>query len=277
MSLEINNINLNNGKPPNNTSIYNGNQKLCEKNNNRLTDYNREKNKNEEKTSKNKEKSTKLSKLLTFFVAAVAGTAICVTGTESILPTTEKAKIECFSILDTSVYYFVEFEDFDEHQENAKVVLTNDFTNREQEIKFSSYEGYFEDLKPNMYYTIRVLKNSSIVAEKKFKTLSTKEYKKKYEKFNIKEFQEKLEYTEPEFNEPNTNQEPIIEDPTLSDPTTPDTISDDPTYDDPIYDEPTSDDPTYDPTYGYPTSDPTNDDPTSNKPINNDQTANTNG
>ena len=207
--MQQNNIIPNNSDAPNNSSLYGGNPKLCEQNNNNLFDINKVDNKKAEKVERRKEKSASLSKLLTVFVAAVAGVAICITGIDSILPTYTNAKLECFSILNTSVYYFVELEEFDEYKDNVKVILSNDFTKREQVVEFSSYEGYFEDLKPNVKYTIKVVKGNTILAEKTFKTLSDEEYDEKYNYSTDYNFDQNIE----EIDKPITKDGPVVSDP----------------------------------------------------------------
>ena len=101
------------------------------------------------------------------------------------------------------VFYSVSLSEF---EEGCKVVLYNDFTNREENIEEPSASGVFEGVKENMYYTLAVKKGSKVLAKTQVYTRMEKE---SYE-------------DEPE--DPTTSDDPVTEDPTQGpnsdDPTT---------------------------------------------------------
>ena len=65
---------------------------------------------------------------------------------------------------DNCVSYYISLSSY---EEGLSVVLYNDFTNREEKVEENNIEieGVFENLAPNMYYTLAVKKGSSTIAK----------------------------------------------------------------------------------------------------------------
>lgn len=131
-----------------------------------------EKNSARRKETGKKGSAAALSRLLaTFAVVAVAGVTVMASGAFA-----EKgsAEIVDVSVTDTAVHYDVTVEE----GENLTVVLYNDFTRREAALTEGENSGTFEQLKPNVSYTLAVMGPASFgseraVAERTVKTDET--------------------------------------------------------------------------------------------------------
>ena len=149
------------------------------------------------------------------------------------------------------VSYYISLSSY---EDGLSVVLYNDFTNREEQIEDSNVEieGVFENLAPNMTYTLAVKKGTNVIAKK---TIYLKQERDNYYKD-----------TEPIYDKPNEENELNEREKYLSDEPDENYESDEPD-EEPIEENENSDDPTYnsdkpnDPTYN---DNPTNDDQNSN-------------
>ena len=97
------------------------------------------------------------------------------------------------------VFYSVSLSEF---EEGCKVVLYNDFTNREDVIEEPSASGVFEGVKENMYYTLAVKCGTKVLAKTQVYTRTERE----------------------EYSDDPTYEDPVTDDPTQGpnsdDPTT---------------------------------------------------------
>ena len=80
-----------------------------------------------------------------------------------------KAEIKELQAYETGIYYCLSLSDY---EEGLKVVLYNDFTNREEEVLDSFVSGCFENLAPNMEYTFAIKKGISIIVKTNIKTIT---------------------------------------------------------------------------------------------------------
>ena len=120
------------------------------------------------KIQKVKEKTKGISEIVTkFAVLAVAGVSGIV-GIETLTPSPIQAEISYVEAYDTEVFYNVSLSEL---ADGLKIVLYNDFTNREQKIEEQMTEGVFENLQTNMKYTLVVKHGSKVLAKE---TLVTK-------------------------------------------------------------------------------------------------------
>ena len=111
-------------------------------------------------------KANSLSTLIRNFAVVASTLLVGVTGV-SILPIGPQASFDYIQAYDDAIYYYINISDYDD---GIKVVLHNDFTNREQYLEGSSFEGFFEELQPDMYYTISIVKGISILASERVYT-----------------------------------------------------------------------------------------------------------
>lgn len=102
-----------------------------------------------------------------FAVLAVAGVG-GVIGIDALTPSPIKAEISYVEAYDTEVFYNINLSEL---ADNLKIVLYNDFTNREQKIEEQAWEGVFENLQTNMKYTLVIKHGSKVLAKQ---TLVTK-------------------------------------------------------------------------------------------------------
>ena len=162
-------------------------------------------------------KSNSLSTLIKNF-AVIASTLMIGVGGISLMPSTIDAKFDYVEAYDDMVYYQVSLDEF---EEGFKVVLHNDFTNREQVIEESSSYGMFEELQPDMYYTISIVKGIRVLASEQIYThfyekqdydySSPEESTPEYNTSDNPEEQTPVEEQDPE------GDEPVNEDPNSSD------------------------------------------------------------
>ena len=208
MASGYNNLNINNSSNYRGSNKYSANFITAGKN--KLETQKSQKEQNEEKSKSTKQKSQGLAKMLTTFVGMVSAATVIV-GVDTILPIQSSVQIVEFeaSASENDVFYYLSLENYDPEHDDVYVVLYNDFTNREEKIEESGWEGSFERLKENMYYTIAVKKGNKVLVSKQVKT-----------------YIEKTPYTEP-----TTSDDPETE-PDNGDPTS-GTNSDDPNNNDP--------------------------------------------
>lgn len=118
------------------------------------------------KAAKKVEKAKKTSETLSDFLKKIAVIAAAgVTGVVSVgavLPPPVTAEIQFLEGFDSEVVYAVGLDDF---KEGVKIVLYNDFTNREQTMEEQFAEGVFENLQKNMQYTFVVKYGSKVIAK----------------------------------------------------------------------------------------------------------------
>ena len=134
-------------------------------------------------SEKPKQKSNIFSNMLKSFAIVLTTVTTGIVGTP-VLASSVKAEIQELQAYETGVYYCVSLS---EYEEGLKVVLFNDFTNREEEVLDSFVYGCFEDLAPNMEYTFAIKKGISIIAKKNVKTTNRyyDEYYKDYDNRDI--------------------------------------------------------------------------------------------
>ena len=119
-------------------------------------------------------------------VAMVSAVMVGVVGADYILPDSSlQAEFSYVESYDTSVFYEVKFSEELTDKSELVVVLYNDFTNREQSVQETMEEegmtfGHFENLKPNMSYSLEIRKGSYVLAKTKVRTMTEEEYNSKY-------------------------------------------------------------------------------------------------
>ena len=129
-------------------------------------------------SAKKREKSVKAAKSLGDLIKAVAvvvaATTTGIVGVGSILPENlPKVEISEVYAFENEVSYFVSL---DRYEEGLKIVLYNDFTDREQDMDGTAMEGTFEDLQVDMTYTFAIKKGSKIIESKKVVTRREEPY-----------------------------------------------------------------------------------------------------
>ena len=231
-SNEFNNI------APNNKSQVKPLDQLITKKDNKKNDvstasvYKTDNNVSARRHSDISKKSNSLSTLIKNF-AVIASTLMIGIGGISLMPSPVNAKFDYVEAYDNMVYYQVSLS---EYEEGLKVVLHNDFTNREQIIDDSSSYGMFEELQPDMYYTISIVKGLNVIVSEQ---IYTHFYEKK--DYSDYDYNSSTEQTTPDNNTsdnpeeltpveeitPNEN-EPSNEDPTSSNETGDNTSGDQP-------------------------------------------------
>ena len=189
----INSISQNDIEAKNNSMIQNSKISFDRWNYNYKNDIIPQKNNNEinakpiRKIEQVKEKTKGISEILAKAAVIAVGAATGVIGTTAIMPPAVKAEIEYVEFSDTAVFYGITLE---EMIEGAKIVLYNDFTNREQIIEEQSMQGVFENLKSNMKYTLAIKQGIKVLAQTTFTTAVHEEWQ----------------------DEPDPYEEPIVED-----------------------------------------------------------------
>lgn len=148
-----------------------------------------------EKIAKVKQKSESISQLLGKVAVVAVASVTGVVGISEIMPSAIKAEFSFVEAFDTEVVYCV---DLSEYQEGIKIILYNDFTNREQDVEEQITEGVFENLQTNMQYTLVVKHGLRVLAKQ---TLVTKTREEEWEE---------EPYTEPIEEDP--TQEPNLDD-----------------------------------------------------------------
>ena len=123
------------------------------------------------KIKRAKKKAKGISTLVKTFALAVSATTLGVVGVEVVSPPSVHAEFVELEAVGDAVYYYVELDDF---AEGVKVVLYNDFTNREQPIEEQVGGGAFEGLQKNMYYTIAVVQGSKTITKQRVYTKQPK-------------------------------------------------------------------------------------------------------
>ncbi|MCR5553335.1 MAG: hypothetical protein K6F08_01115 [bacterium] len=153
---------------------------------------------------------------------------------------------------DNCVSYYISLSSY---EEGLSVVLYNDFTNREEKVEENNIEieGVFENLAPNMYYTLAVKKGSSTIAK-------TSIYLKEYERGKYIDYQE--EQTKPDKTDDLNERENYMSDDPTYDPTENDNPDQEPIIEDEPNEEPIEEND--DPNQSYNSDKPTYDDPTNN-------------
>ena len=166
--------------------------------------------------------------ILNFVVAVVSVLSFGFLGTGIIFSSkpTVKAEIVELEVMENAVFYYIEIfdgtEEIDyERKEFSRyddifVVVYNDFTNRSNQIYDMYYQGYEENLKPNMTYTIEVRQGSSVLTKRIFKTIATYEdendyYDENYDDYNEDDYNED-DYNEDDYNEDDYNEDDYNED-----------------------------------------------------------------
>ena len=126
-------------------------------------------------SSKTQKKVVDTTNIIKSFLAIVSTVVIAAVGI-STFTTNVKASFDFLEVYDTAVYYSVVLTDY-EGDENCYVNLYNDFTNRTFEITDNRVDGFFENLQPNMYYTLAVKVGKNVILEK---TIFTKFLRENY-------------------------------------------------------------------------------------------------
>ena len=109
-------------------------------------------------------KSTAISSLIKTFALIASSVIIGVESLGLVSPPDIKAMFEYVEAYETGVYCEISLS---EYQEGLTLVLSNEFTDRQQVIEepeedFNWYT--FEDLKPNMHYTLSIVIGSHVLA-----------------------------------------------------------------------------------------------------------------
>lgn len=133
-----------------------------------------------QKIEKVKKKTQTISEIIAkFAVVAVAGVS-GVVSLDVLAPPPIKAEISYLEAFDSEVVYCISLSEFDE---GVKIVLYNDFTNREQTMEEAITEGIFENLQTNMKYTFVVKQGAKILAKETLVTKTREEelYEEPYE------------------------------------------------------------------------------------------------
>ena len=129
-------------------------------------------------TAKIQTKAEKTSKsvgdLMKIAAVLFATTTTGIVGIGSIVPD-DLPKVEVSEVYasENEVSYFISL---DRYEEGLKIVLYNDFTNREQNFDGEAMEGTFEDLQVNMNYTFAIKKGTKVIAKQNIKTEKEKPY-----------------------------------------------------------------------------------------------------
>lgn len=129
------------------------------------------------KIQKVKEKTRSISDVVTKFAVIAAAGITGVVGIQELTPSPIKAEITYLEAFDSEVVYCVSLSEFDE---GIKIVLYNDFTNREQTMEEAITEGVFENLQTNMRYTLVITHGTKILAKESLVT-KTREQEEFYE------------------------------------------------------------------------------------------------
>lgn len=130
--------------------------------------------------SKTKTQSSNISGLITKVIIAVSA-GIAGIGILSVLPaiTNEvKGTINSLNVTTTSVYYDVSFSNNDGKDVIAQI--KNNFIKHQQVVNTNTFDGLFENLKPNMTYTFSLICNNTTIIEKQVKTSSIKDAETKF-------------------------------------------------------------------------------------------------
>ncbi len=133
-----------------------------------------------------RQKATKSAKSFTDLIKAVAVVAAATTtgivGVGSILPDNlPKVEISEVYAFENEVSYFVSL---DKYEEGLKIVLYNDFTNREMEMDGSAMEGTFEELQVDMTYTFAIKKGLKTIKSQKVTTRREEPFEEPYQEPN---------------------------------------------------------------------------------------------
>lgn len=122
-----------------------------------------------EKTKAKVERTSKsFSDLIKAVAVVVATTTTGIVGIGSIIPDNlPKVEISEVYAFENEVSYFVSL---DKYEEGLKIVLYNDFTNREQDMDGTAMEGTFENLQVDMTYTFAIKKGTKVIKSQKIKT-----------------------------------------------------------------------------------------------------------
>ena len=148
------------------------------------------------------EKANKTSKsigdLMKVVAVLFATTTTGIVSVGAIMPT-DLPKVEISEVYayENEVSYFISL---DKYEDGLKIVLYNDFTNRQQELEEQSMEGTFENLQYDMTYTFAIKKGSNTIASQKIRT-----EKKPSKQEQVSDY--------PETEEPIFSDEPIDEEP----------------------------------------------------------------
>ena len=215
-SNESNNLEIQSSHSGNKIS---SNQSIKDYAPNDITPKNADEVKNQKARELPKKKIKTTSKLVTTFVAMVSAVTIGAGGVTAIFaPLDVKASIESVFADETSVFCFVNVEEF---ADGLSLVLYNDFTNRVEIIEEAgSFEYYFENLAPHMSYTLEI-KDDFKVYDSKIIITRFEEKQKPTDPITpvtddsglneIEKNYEDQEYQE-EVEGPTTNEEPFISD-----------------------------------------------------------------
>ena len=114
--------------------------------------------------TKRQKKVADTSGVVKAFLAIVSVVAIAVAGVLS-LSTNVKATFDWLEVSDTAIFYTVSLTDYD-GGDTCYVTLQNDFVDRREEITENWMEGFFDDLQPNMYYTLSVKVGNIVILQR---------------------------------------------------------------------------------------------------------------
>lgn len=110
-----------------------------------------------------KKKSNAISSLVKTFALLVSSVII---GMES-LGLSQPSITATFEYIEAYEYGVYCQISLSEYQDDVKLILHNDFTNREQPVEMIEEDEnwyYFEDLKPNMHYTLSIVQGKLVLA-----------------------------------------------------------------------------------------------------------------
>lgn len=151
-----------------------------------------------------KRKTTRWQRILIAAVATVAVVAFDLVG----LSPPSGASVRSYSIeaSDTSVFYWIEFDNYTSG-DDLSVEVYNDFFRYRQEVEDHSVSGDVFDLKPNMTYTVDVRSGNSILLRKKVTTQESQIEPEPYEEPTPVEEPDQTEepYEESESTDPEPN------------------------------------------------------------------------
>ncbi len=115
------------------------------------------------------------AKMLSLMTATVAGGVVVGAVTlPGITQQTLQAEILSLHATGTAIYYEISVENKDGSYyegDDVKIVVSNEFTKRKTTIENGVAKGSFEGLKPNMPYTVSVMKGNSTLVKKSITTL----------------------------------------------------------------------------------------------------------
>lgn len=153
-------------------------------------------------TSKHQKRVADTTNIFKSFLAIVSTIIVAVVGVSSIT-TNVKAHLDWLEVSETAVYYSLYLTDYDEGS-TCYVTLHNDFVDRREEITDNSIQGYFDNLQPNMYYTLSVKADGKVILERTIYTRLHRssdsdypEYEKPYISDDMDNDEDEIDYDNP--------------------------------------------------------------------------------